>query len=171
MVAVEVPSRCEKEVAAAHAHRVAVDDRPDALALDDETEGVLRVAVFRRGLLGTEILDRTPQCRGNVGAATETGICQADRAPLAAAPDGHEVARPLSKRIQVRPLPDVRYRFGRRVHRHEVVDLRPQRHEVLFLEALVESAKLRRVLGMHRVVDRVVVHDLESGNRIDLSHL
>ena len=38
----------QQEVAAAHPHRITVDDRPDHLALDDEAKCVLCVPVLRR---------------------------------------------------------------------------------------------------------------------------
>ena len=41
LVAVEVPPRSQQEVAAAHPDGIAVDHRPDPLALDDETESIL----------------------------------------------------------------------------------------------------------------------------------
>ncbi len=64
VVAVPVPAGLGQEVAAAHRDRVAVDDGPHALALDDEAEGVLGVPVLGGVLARAEVLDRGPQRRG-----------------------------------------------------------------------------------------------------------
>src|SRR5699024_9827109 len=61
VVTVVVPTRGQKEVTTTHRNRVTVDHRPDTLAFDDETEGVLGVAVLRGVLTRCEVLDRSPQ--------------------------------------------------------------------------------------------------------------
>ncbi len=142
VVPVEVPAGGEQEVAAAHGHRIAVDHGPHAFTLDDEPEGVLRVPVLGRGLLGSEVLDRRPQRGGDVGDAAESGVGQGDGTPLTAAAHRDEVTGPLSERVQGRPLPHERHGLRRRHHRHQVAELGPQRVEVLGLEVRVELLQL-----------------------------
>ena len=64
------------------------------------------------------------------GRAREPGVRQADGPPLAAAPDGHELAGPLGEAEQRGPAPHVRHRLRRRRERHQVVALGPQRGQV-----------------------------------------
>jgi hypothetical protein len=129
VVSVPAPAGLGQEVAAVHRHGVAVDDGPHALALDDEAEGMLGVAMFRRVLPRQQVLNRSPQRGSRKRAATEAGVGQRDRAALTTAPDWHQLPRPLSEREQVGPFPQVRQRPGSRVNRHQVADLGPQWHQ------------------------------------------
>ena len=145
VVAVEVPAGGEQEVAAAHGDRVAVDDGPYPLALDDEPERVLAVPVFGGGLVRPEVLDGGPQCWGGVGGAGQAGIGQRDGPAFTAAADRDEVAGPLGERVQGVPPPDVRQARGVRLHRHQVVELGPQRRQVLPLEIVIQQGQFRAV--------------------------
>ena len=153
VVSVEAPSGRQQKVAPAHAHRIAVDHRPDALALDHEAEGVLRMAMFRRRLARTEILDRGPERRADIGVTAEAGIGEPDGPPLATASDRHQLARLFGKRQELRPLPDMGDRLGFRMHRHQIAELRPERNQMLLLEPFVEGAQFRRVFRLHGMVD------------------
>ena len=149
VVAVEMPARRQQEIAAAHAHRIAVDDGPHAFALDHEAEGVLRMAMLGRGLARPQILDGGPQRRADIGAAAEAGIGEADGAALAAAANRHEFARPCGKRVEPVPLPDMRNRLRRRHERHQIAGLGPERVQVLGGEVGVELAKRLGFLWAH----------------------
>ena len=133
-----------QEVAAAHRHRVALDDRPHALALDDEPERVLGVAVLGRVLAGHQVLDRGPQRRRRVRASAQARVRQRDRPPLAAAADrapGRRSARPARAGA---PTPTgAAAAFERGLLRHQVTDPGPQRDQQLLLEAAVQILQLR----------------------------
>ncbi len=63
LVLVEGPARRQQQVTAAHRHRVPVDVGPHTLAVDDEPEGSLAVAVRGGDLARAQVLDRGPQGR------------------------------------------------------------------------------------------------------------
>jgi hypothetical protein len=148
VVAVPVPACLRQEVTPAHRDRVAVDDRPHTLTLDHEPEGVLGVPVLGGGLARAEVLDRRPQRRRRVGAAAESRVGQRDRPALTTTPDGDQVPGLRGQRLQRRPPPQMRQRSRRRLHRHQIADLLPQRDEMLRVEGVVESAQFRRVLRL-----------------------
>jgi len=154
VVAVEVPAGCQQEVAAAQGHRVTVDDGPHALALDDEAKGVLAVAVFGRGLARPEVLDGRPQGRRHVRCAAQSGVGQRDGAAFPAPADGHQVTGALGQRVQRRPLPHERHRTGCRAQRHQFVELRPQRRQVLGVEIRVQPGQFPLVGGLLRLGHR-----------------
>jgi hypothetical protein len=158
VVAVEAPAGGEQEVAAAHRHRVAVDHRPDALALHDEPEGVLGVPVHRRVLARVEVLDGRPQRRRRERRPAQARVGQRDRPPLAAAAHRDEVAGPLGQPQQALPAPHVRGRGRARAGRHQVADLGPQRHQQRGLEAAVELVELGRGRRLPRRVHRPQPH-------------
>ena len=97
VVRVPVPAGLRQEVAAAHRHRVAADDRPDALALEHEAEGVLRVPVLGRVLPRHQVLDRRPQRRRGERAAVQARVGEGDRAALAAAAHRDEAGPPAPR--------------------------------------------------------------------------
>ena len=61
LVTMEVPTWREQEVSPSHCDRIAVDDGPHSLALENEAEGVLRVSVLWRDFVWSKILDCGPQ--------------------------------------------------------------------------------------------------------------
>lgn len=99
-----------------------------AVALDHKAKGVLRVAVLRGSLLRSEVLDRDPEGRRDLGTTAEAEVGEADRAALAAAADRHESAGLLGERQELRPFPDMRDRLRLRMHRHQGAELGPERH-------------------------------------------
>ena len=57
-----------------------------------EAESVLRMAMLRRRLMRTKILDRRPERWRDIGLAAEAGIGKSNRSPLATATDRHQFA-------------------------------------------------------------------------------
>jgi hypothetical protein len=57
-----VPASLRQEITAAHRHRIASHNGPNAFALDDEAKCVLGVTVLWRILPGHQVLDGRPQC-------------------------------------------------------------------------------------------------------------
>lgn len=94
----EMPARSEEQIASAHAHRIAIDDSPDAFAFNDKAECVLRVAVFRGGLARSKVLNCGPERGRYISITAQTRIGEADCPSLAAATDWYEFARLLRER-------------------------------------------------------------------------
>ena len=150
VVAVELPARGQQEVAASHRDRVAVDDGPHALALDDEAEGVLAVAVLGSDLVPAEVLDGRPQRGGRVGLTAQARVGQRDGATLSAAAHRDQVAGSLGQWQQGLPRHTCGTALRLRGQRHQVADLGPQRHQVLAVEVAVEAVDLLLLLGGRR---------------------
>src|ERR1700754_376534 len=64
------------------------------------------------------------------------------------APDGDQVARALGQPVQRPPPPHVRLGRRRRYQRHQVVELGPERREVVGLEVGVELLQLRLLVHL-----------------------
>ena len=164
VVAVEVPARRQQEVPAAHRHRIPVDDRPDAFALDDETEGVLRVAVLRGCFVRAQILDRRPQRRRRIRRAGQARVGQRDGPAFPATAHRHQVTGTGRQWVQIVPAPHVRHGLRGRNHRHQVRDLGPERNQVPGLEILIQLLQLGGFLG-GRLRNRVrCANGMISGN-------
>ena len=92
VVAMEVPTRRQQQVAAAHAHRVSVHHQPYALALHDKSERVPANGGVRGRLMRAEVLDGSPQGRRHIGVAAKAGIGESDGAAFAAPSDRDQFA-------------------------------------------------------------------------------
>ena len=162
VMAVKTPTRRQQQVAPAHPHRIAIDHRPDAFALDDKAKRVLRMAVLGRRLARAEILYRRPHGRADIGVPSQPRIGEPDGPALSPPPDRDQIAGALCQWQQGRPFPDVRNRFGLGMHRHQVTRLRPKRVQVIVREGLVERFQFGCVLGLHGVGAVVVFAHLLS---------
>jgi len=138
-----VPTRLRQEVAARHAHGVAVDNRPHAFAFHDEPEGVLGVAVLGCVFSRHQVLDRGPQRGRGERPAAQRRVGQRDGAAFTAAPDGNDLAGLRRKRLQPVPAPKMRCGLGLGMQRHQVADFRPQRHQQFLLETSVQLLQRR----------------------------
>ena len=144
-----VPSHAgrEQEVASTHRDRVVVDVGPHPLALDDEAERRLRMAM-RRGLLArAEVLDRGPQRGGGVGRAGQARVGESDRPAFSPTADRDELARAGGELVQGRPAPHCGTSVGLGNLRHQAFTLGPQRRKVRGRKIGVELIECCSLVG------------------------